>query len=153
MPTTPITIEAGDRAPSAAPTFGFRSLRLFSAIPRGFEVVPMHGIAIIFDPATRYRPIEQGRLYVRESQTPPANMSWERWLAEEDRYRRERATPRPRSMLRIRREVVQAIVMPIAGGFGFRLDNGQTDGPYEPEYYGSDIIGEVVGIHQPRAGA
>ena len=126
-------------------------LRVFESIPPlDHDVVVLGGIVAVFDTQLPHiEGIVEGAYYVRESQHPVANMSWEQWLRLErddpDSHRRAQ----PRSPLKVTREVVQAIRWPHADNWALRLASGGVDGPYHEWAFGTDLIGKVVGIFRP----
>jgi hypothetical protein len=140
--------------PAIPPTpsdFSFHGFRIFTSVPDhpDYGTVALHGMVVIYDE----RPIHmeglvEGSFYVRESQHPVAAMAWESWLKSEweDRARRGQ----PRSPLKTRREVVQAMRWPYADNWSVRLSSGFVDGPYHDWAFGYDFVGKVVGIYRPR---
>jgi len=136
--------------PPPTTDFDLHGLRIFTSVPdhRDYGIVALHGMVVIYDE----RPIcmegvLEGAFYVRESQYPVSGMPWDSWLRAEWDDR----TPRiqPRSRLKIRREVVQAMRWPYADNWSVRLSSGYVDGPYHDWAFGHDFLGKVVGLYQP----
>lgn len=134
--------------PGAQPHgFDFSHLRAFSSIPTvSHDIVTMRGLVAVYDKRV-FGGIEMGKLYVRESQRPAGGQSWQGWL--EGEVRHSHHMHQPFSQLCTSREVVQAVAWPHEDSLAFRLASGFTDGPYQAWAYGSDIIGEVVGLYLP----
>lgn len=128
---------------------GFHSdalkLESFARIPPGFDVVPLSGMAAVFNP--KWSDIIEGRYYVVESQQPTGGMSWH--LYDEHVLRCDRDGS-PRTLLKTTRRVVQAIRRENTGtAWWFVHESGFSDGPIKDWAVGHNIVGEVVGIYQP----
>jgi len=138
--------------PIADDGFNLHDLRVFTSIPRyHHDVVVLRGMVVVFETDGRCREgfIQEGSFYVRESQYPVANMSWDSWLDMECERRAKYKGLQPRSPLSIRREVVRAVRWPRSDNWALRLSSGFTDGPYHDWAFGCDLIGKVVGIYHP----
>jgi len=134
------------------PAFTLADMAIFTAIPaHDHEVAALNGMVVVFNAVSIHREgILEDAFYVRESQQPAACMSWESWLKLEASERDLSRMGCPRSPLRIRREVVQAIRWPYANNWSVRLASGHIDGPYHDWAFGRDLIGKVVGLFLPK---
>ncbi len=134
-----------------APAFDTSGFAIFTSIPRHRHgIVPMLGMVVVYATDLIGREgILEGALYVREGQRPYCG-SWEHWLRLEVEAERERRLCGPQGLLRITREVVQAIRWPYDDAWSLRLASGHVDGPYKEWAFGLDLIGKVVGIYRPE---
>ena len=139
--------------PTEELTFAFSDLRVFTSIPaHHHDIIAFRGAVLVFCTDFRccHETVEEGALYVRESQRPAANMLWESWLRleceEAFRYRNHC----PRSPLKIVREVVQAVRWPRRDAWALRLASGFVDGPYKDWAFGTDLVGKIVGVYRPN---
>jgi hypothetical protein len=138
-------------APALLPEFQPHRLPVFASIPAyHHDVAVLHGMVVVYDTDTLAKEgVQEGSFYVKETQYPVAGMRWESWLRLEceDQHRDRRA--QPRSPLKTRREVVQAVRL--RGSWFLRLASGFNDGPVEEWSLGHDFVGKVVGVYDPSA--
>ena len=137
----PMGVSAGWTSPR------FQDLRVFDAIPpHRHDIVTLAGAVIVYETDCLCRePIEDGGIYVIESQHPVAGMSYQAWLD------REAANPAPRaqpdSPLKTRREVVQVVQK--KGHWWQVQPSGFHDGPFSEWTIAHNMVGKVAGIYQP----
>lgn len=129
-------------------------LKIFREIPRyHHEVAVLLGMVVVYETDSLFRDsVQDGGLYVTESQYPVAGMRWESWLRyeveDEDRHRRAQ----PRSPLKTSRTVVKAVRCPSGKDLWWlRLPSGFSDGPIHGWSIGHNFVGKVVGIYAPEA--
>jgi hypothetical protein len=146
------------------------ALRIFTAVPPRFGVHPVDtnsvlfraGDVAVFDElwASERQAngpvdclLEDGAIYVTESQRPPAGMTWEMWWAHREGYCPSRLEVR-RSIVRVARSQWSGcqdkwMIHPLANRSGGIFHC--SDGPYDAFQLTNQIVGKVVGIYCPAA--
>ena len=130
--------------------FDFTGLRLVESIPDDrHDVAVLLGEVVAYDLDALHRePLQEGALYVVESQHPVGGMSWETY----DRFNRE-FVARGESRVRIAttRRVIRALRHPrMADHWAHVQPNGFHDGPFPDWAATHNIVGKVVGVFRPH---
>jgi len=124
-------------------------LRVFTRIPKHHhDVTALLGLVLVYETDTLCRDgLEEGALYVVESQHPVAGMSWETY----DRFNLKRDPREGRVRLETKRRVVRLIRPERDPKHWYHvLPSGWHDGPFIDEWRAAqDFVGKVVGIYVP----